>query len=175
MNDWEQGKAADEDRVMQHTREAWNRCLGRSLTEAWIGTAAKTAGSPDFIFGLNTKPLGVELTEVRGASDAPGWLEEASRLSRKKNESYSRRGLFSFPIILVFHSENPALFDMRSYLECHTEEFLNSEFLEIWAVDLSDAYFSTGHPLKPADLFCFKPISLFGFFRAGQQVRKPYG
>jgi hypothetical protein len=40
---------------------------------------------------------------------------------------------------------------------------------------LPDAYYTPGHPLRRADMFCFKPEELFGFHRIGPAGRTPYG
>jgi hypothetical protein len=105
-----------------------------------------------------------------------GYFAEASRSAWQKHESYARRALFRFPIALVFHSIQPALFDMRRELASFDhEEFAGTGFAEVWAVDFSDAYYSAGHPLRRADMFCFKPREWFGFHRIGTGDRKPYG
>ena len=74
-------------------------------------------GSPDHIIGLDGKPFGVELTEILDAEDVEGYVNEAYRLASKKNESYSRRGIFRFPIALAMYSTTPPLFDFRASLE----------------------------------------------------------
>ena len=54
------------------------------------------------------------------------------------------------------------------------DDFEELGFEEIWAVDFSDAFYSSGHPFRRADMFCFKPKEWFGFHRIGDD-RKPYG
>ena len=104
------------------------------------------------------------------------YVAEAYRLAAQKSDSYTRRGIFAFPIGLVMYSSNPPLFEMRSALRKAVEQtdFEYLGFAEIWAVDFSDAYYSPGHPFRRADMFCFKPGGWFGFYRLGDD-RKPYG
>ena len=147
------------------------------VTDEWEGDAERVEGSPDSIVGLDGKPYGVELTEIRDVNDAEGYVDEAYRIASKKSESYLRRDLFSFPILLVMYSYDPPLFDIRSSLAARVfqEDFGALGFAEIWAADFSDAYHSPGNSRRPADLFCFKPAAQFGFHRGGAQDRKPFG
>ena len=119
-----------------------------------------------------------ELAEIRDVVDAWGYYEEASRLAWKKHESYSRRGLFKIPMALILHSDNLALYyEIESELRAFEadSEFAGVGFSEVWAIDLSENYYTPGHPLRRADMFCFKPAKLFGFRRVGGCGRKPYG
>jgi hypothetical protein len=75
--------------------------IGWNVTDDWDGEAGRVEGSPDHIIGRDGKAFGVELTEIRGVEDAEGYVDEAYRIAAKKSKSYSRRGLFSFPIALV--------------------------------------------------------------------------
>lgn len=134
-------------------------------------------GSPDHIIGLDDKPFGIELTEIRDVEDAESYVAEAYRIAAKKSESYSRRGLFRFPIALIMYSYDPPLFDIRKRLAAKVfqEDFEALGFSEIWAADFSDAYYSVRDLRRPADLFCFKPATHFGFRRGGMHDRKPFG
>jgi hypothetical protein len=147
------------------------------VTDEWEGVAERLEGSPDHIIGLDGKPLGVELTEIRDAEHAQGYVDEAYRLASKKSESYSRRDIFRFPIALAIYSTTPPLFDLGKSLEATTfqPDFEALGFAEIWAADFSDAYYSPRDPRRPADMFCFKPAAWFGFHRIGDRNRKPYG
>ena len=127
--------------------------------------------------GLDGKALGIELAETRGAGDAWDYYAEASRLALQKHESYARRNLFANPIALVLHSKTPPLFDLQDELLglIDPDEFESTGFIEVWAVDFSDAYFSAGHPFRLADMICFKPRATFGFHRIGDHDWKPFG
>lgn len=148
---------------------------GREITEDPAGAVMRVDGSPDFIVGLNGSALDIELTEVRDADDAWSYVEEASRLAWKKHESYERRGLFKFPIALIFHSDRPPLYDIQDELVALEpfKEFADVGFTEVWSVDFSDAYYQDWR--RPADMFCFKPHDWFGFHRLGWWDRKPFG
>jgi len=131
----------------------------------------------DFIVGLDGRPLGIELAEVRGKTDAEMYFEEVTAIAWKKNESYKRRGLFKNQIALILYGREPPLFDIRHSLAGFAEDevFDDLGFVEMWAADLSDAYFNPGHPLRPADMFCMKPRKWLGFHRIGAPDRKPFG
>jgi hypothetical protein len=100
-----------------------------------------------------------------------------SRLAHQKSESYTRRGLFKFPIVLILYSDEPSLSEMADFLEEITvqEEFEVLGFHEIWAIDLGEEFYTIGHPFRRPDMFCFKPRSKFGFDRIGEYGRKSYG
>lgn len=166
-----------EDMVLEQLLDTFPLVTGRTLTDDWDEDFPRVEGSPDFIVGVDGRALGIELAEVRGADDAWSYYEEASRIAWKKHESYARRGLFKNPIALVLHSDNPPIFDFRQELEAliDVREFKPLGFAEIWALDLSDAYYTPGHPLRQADMFCLKPWTSFGFHRIGDHGRKPYG
>jgi hypothetical protein len=176
MSDREIGKRMIEEMVLEQLLESLPCITGRTVTDEWEGSADRAEGSPDFIIGLDGRPFGIELTEVRAASSAWHYFEEASRLAWQKHASYERRGLFRFPIALGIHATTPALFDIRKELDgFNQEEFSQTGFAEVWAVDFSDAYYSSGHPLRLADMYCFKPAAWFGFHRIGCGDRKPFG
>ena len=127
--------------------------------------------------GLDDRALGIELAEIRDVGDAWGYYEEASRLAWQKHESYSRRKLFKIPMALILHSNNLALCEIELDLRAFDSysEFERVGFTEVWAVDLSEIYYTPGHPFRRADMFCFKPAKLFGFRRVGEWGRKPFG
>ena len=176
-SDSEIGKRMVEDDLLDQVLDSLSVITSRTVTEDWDGEAEQVEGSPDFIIGMDGKPLGIELTEIRGVDDAWDYVEEAYRLASKKSASYSRRGIFRFPIALIMHSVDPPLFDIREFLddEVYCDDFGALGFFEVWAIDFSDAYYSPGHPMRRADLFCFKPARWFGFHRIGQHGRKPFG
>jgi hypothetical protein len=104
-------------------------------------------------------------------------VHEAYRLAARKSESYTARGIFRFPIALIMHSEQPALFDIEDHLKdaIVPSDFGSLGFTEIWAIDFSNEYYSPRDPRRLADMFCFKPATWFGFHRIGWWDRKPYG
>jgi hypothetical protein len=175
--DKELGKREVEIDILARVLDAFSTVAGWNLTDDWDGKAEQIEGSPDAIVGREGKPLGVELTEICDVDDAESYVAEAYRLAEKKSASYSRRGLFKFPIALAMYSDSVPLFDIwRSLAEAvYQGDFEELGFAEIWAVDFSDGYYSPRDPRRPADLFCFKPAPLFGIYRAGAQDRKPFG
>jgi hypothetical protein len=176
MSDHAIGKRMAEEMVLEQMLDTFAAITARDFTEDGADGAEQVEGSPDFIVGLDGQPFGIELAEIRDTTDHWDYFAEASRLAWQKHESYARRALFRFPIALAFHSIQPALFDMRRELASFDhEEFAGTGFAEVWAVDFSDAYYSAGHPLRRADMFCFKPREWFGFHRIGTGDRKPYG
>jgi hypothetical protein len=171
------GKRMVEEMVLDQLLDSFPRITGRRLTSEWSGDFPRVEGSPDFVVGVNGKALGIELAEIRDADTAWAYYEEASRIAWKKHASYERRGLFGNPIALILHSASFPLYDLQDELEFLIDdyEFQSFGFTEIWAVDFSDAYYSPGHPLRLADMFCLKPQQTFGFHRIGDHGRKPYG
>jgi hypothetical protein len=107
MKDSDIGKQQVEESVLEQFLGPLLMLTGREITDAWECIAEKVEGSPDYIIGLDGKPFGIELTEIRDAEDAEGYLEEAFRLAFKKSESYSRRGIFRFPIALAMYPSRP--------------------------------------------------------------------
>lgn len=174
--DSEMGKREFENMVLDQLLNSFPIVTGRTVTEEWDGDASQVEGSPDFIIGLDRRPFGIELTEIRRAGDPWDYVAEAYRLASQKSDSYARRGIFRFPIALVMHSTEPPLFDIRKSLEgaIYQTDFETLGFSEVWAVDFSDAYYSPGDLLRRADMFCLKPNEWFGFHRIGGD-RKPYG
>ena len=175
--DKELGKREVEDDVLDQALDAFSSVAGWNVTDDWDGEAVRIEGSPDAIVGRDGKPFGVELTEIRDAEDAESYIAEAYRLAEQKSASYSRRGLFKFPIALAMYSNSPPLFEIKKRLAetVFQPDFEALGFAEIWAFDFSDEYYSARDPRRPADVFCFKPVALFGFARAGMGDRKPFG
>ncbi len=171
------GKCEIESMVLDQLLDAFCATTGRTATEEWDDDRQKVQGSPDHIIGLDGKAFGIELTWIRNAGDAWAYVAEVYRLASQKNESYTRRGIFQFPIALIAYSYAPPLFDLRDLLTDSVvqADFDELGFAEVWAADFSDAYYSPGHLLRQPDLFCFKPNSLFGFHRIGKHDRKPFG
>jgi hypothetical protein len=176
-SDAELGKREVERDILAQVVDAFSTVLGCNITDDWDGDAEQVEGSPDAIIGLNGKPLGVELTEIRDVEDADGYVNEAYRIAEKKNASYFRRGLFKFPIALAMYSYSPPLFDIKTRLAetVYQPDFEALGFVGILALDFSDAYYSGRDTRRPADVFCFKPAARFGFVRFGSHDRKPFG
>jgi hypothetical protein len=166
-----------EEVILEQVLEAFPIVSGHSITADWDGEAMQIEGSPDFIVGVDGKPFGIEIAQIRKAKDEWDYVAEAWRISFKKSQSYSRRGLFGFPIALLLYSDRPPLCEMAKLIEEITvqEEFEELGFDEIWAFDLSDEFYTFGHPLRKPDAFCFKPARMFGYERIGEYGRKPYG
>jgi hypothetical protein len=177
VRDIDTGKRMVEEMVLEQLLDSFPLITGWTLTDDWAKDFPRVEGSPDFVVGIEGIGWGIELAEVRGADNAWSYYDEASRIAWKKHESYARRGLFANPIALVFHSDHPPLFDVRHALTrlAAEREFDPLGFVEVWAVDFSDAYFSPGHAFRLADVFCFKPSATSGFHRIGDHGRKPYG
>ena len=174
--DIDRGKEMVEEVILEQVLDSYPIITDRVVTDDWEGEAEQVEGSPDHIVGFDGRPFGIELTEIRGVEDAWDYVEEAYRLASRKSDSYTRRRIFRFPIALVMYSSEPPLFDIGRELAravCQ-EDFETFGFTEVWAIDFSDAYYSEGHPLRRADMFCFKPANWFGFHRIGGS-RKPYG
>jgi hypothetical protein len=148
--DREMGKREIETDVLEQVLDTLSTVIGWKVTDEWQGAAERVEGSPDRIVGLDGKPFGIELTEIRDAEDAEGYVGEAYRIAAKKGESYSRRGLFKLPIALVMYSYSPPLFDIRRDLASTfaQEDFEALGFDEIWAADFSDAYYSPRDPRR---------------------------
>jgi hypothetical protein len=177
MSDYAIGKRMVEDDLLEQVLDSFPIITRRTITEEWEGEAERIEGSPDYIIGLDGKPFGIELTEIQGVDDAWDYVAEGYRLASKKSKSYRRRGIFRFPIALIMNSTEPALFDICEELDSETyrSTFTRLGFSEVWAIDFSDDYYTPGHPLRRADMFCFKPARWFGFYRIGSHGRKPFG
>jgi hypothetical protein len=177
MSDQDRGKRMIEEMVLEEVLDALATITDRAVTEEGVDGFLYTEGSPDFIIGFNGEPLGIELAEIRGTNGVKEYFEEITRIAWKKHDSYKRRGLFRHPIVLLLHSNKTPLFDIKTALAGFTEYrgFEDMGFVEIWAVDLSEVYYTPGHPLRLPDMFCMKPSKWFGFHRIGAQNRKPFG
>jgi hypothetical protein len=81
MSDSDRGKQMIEDMVLEQLLDSFPIITGRTLTDEWHDHAEKVEGSPDHIIGLNEKAFGVELTEIRDANDAWGYVDEAQLLT----------------------------------------------------------------------------------------------
>lgn len=176
MSDKERGKRMVEEIALENVLDTFAAITERAVTDEGNDGFSQVDGSPDFIFGFDGKPLGIEIAEVRGATDAYAYFDEVSAIAWKKHESYERRGLFKNPIALLLYSSEPPLFEIRNALKSLAEQevFDDLGFVELWTADLSDAYFTPGHPLRVPDMFCMKPAKWFGFHRIGPD-RKPFG
>lgn len=177
MSDRDRGKEMVEEMILEQVLEPISIVTDRVLTKEGLAGFPRVEGSPDFVVGFDGRALGIEVTEVRDVVESVEYYEEALRLALKKSESYRRRHLFANPIALVMYSKDPPLFEIQTELAAMGAEmdFEGTGFAEVWAVDFSDAYYRVGHPLRYPDLFCFKPMSDFGFHRVGGYDRKPFG
>lgn len=177
MRDTDIGKRMVEQMVLEQVLDSYPLITGRTLTDDWEGDFPRVEGSPDFVVGVDGRALGIELAELWGVGDAWDYYEMASSLAWQKHESYARRGLFRNPIALVLHSDRVPLFDFQNEFAAlaDPEEFDGTGFGEVWTIDFSDAYYSPGHPLRLAGMFCLKPRATFGFHRIGDYGRKPFG
>jgi hypothetical protein len=178
MSDSEMGKRMVEQMMLEQILPSYSQITGKEITNLGADNFERVEGSPDFIEEFDGRALGIEIAAITGVSDTWGYYEEASRIAWQKHESYLRRGLFKNPIVLILHSDGLPLFDIRRELKylVDREEFEGVGFGEVWSIDFDEAYFTPGHPFRLADMFCFKPRSLFGFHRIGGEFgRKPYG
>lgn len=171
MNDKDYGKKIAEEMIMESLTDSFEMITDLSIT------GIKSSESPDFLANIGGLDIGIELAEIRDQTDAFDYKDEAYRIVDKKNESYSRRGLFKRqPIMLVLYSYSPPLFDIKDQLDqLYLGDFQGLGFHFIWLMDLSDEYFSAGDPRRPADLYCLSPREFQGFHRFGDWARKPFG
>lgn len=145
------------------------------------GCSVEVAGkseSPDFEVLIDERPTGLELTEIRSCEDAYEYVDEVYRLASKKAKSYRSNGIFDErPVILLCYSDCFAFFDHQDEFSHAVvwDDFDSLGFSEIWLMDLSDTYFSSLDPRRPADLFGLAPEKWRGFHRIGFWDRKPYG
>jgi hypothetical protein len=176
VSDKERGMRMVEETALENIIDTFAAITDRTLTDEGSNSFSQVEGSPDFILGLDGKPLGIEIAEVRGTKDAEAYFDEVSGIAWKKHETYERRGLFKNPTALLLYSSEPPLFDMRNALNCLAEQevFDALGFVELWTADLSDDYFTPGRPLRVPDMFCMKPTRWWGFHRIGPD-RKPFG
>ncbi len=164
---------------------AEDACLKRFLDACSIvGDPAPAAeidgrsayGMPDFVLGFGGSPIGVELAEIRGAVDGKSYYRKARRIALAKHDACLERGLFQNPVILILRSGAPSLFEIRRDLIrlASNADFLGIGFEEIWAMDISDEDRATREPLQKPDMFCFKPVEMFGFHRVGWSKGRPF-
>lgn len=180
MNDQEHGKKLHEEMIFEHFEIGCIAITGRK-----VGGADKSE-SPDFLTEIDGIELGVEVAEVPYSRhydhlvdgfDACDYWAHVWRIADQKNQSYLRRNIFKIPILLILYSANPALFDVKEYLEdaVDYEDYDGLDFTEVWIMDMSDEYCSLGDPRRPPDMFGLKPPDWRGFHRYGWWDRKPFG
>ena len=133
-------------------------------------------GVPDFILGFGGSPIGVELAEIRGAVDGKSYYRKARRIALGKHDGCLERGLFQNPVILILRSSAPSLFEIRRDLIrlASNADFLCLGFEEIWAMDFSNEGHAAQEPSRKPDMFCFKPVEMFGFHRIGWSEGRPF-
>jgi hypothetical protein len=177
MSDNERGKRMIEEIRLDEVLDAYAVNTGRNVTDEGTDGFPRIEGSPDFVLGFDGRPLGIEIARVKGADDAEAYFETMIGIAWKKHESYERRGLFRHPIALLLYSDEPPLFEISAALGNFAKDHVFDDlgFVEVWAADLSDAYFSPSDPARPPDMFCMKPKKWFGFHRIGAADRKPWG
>jgi hypothetical protein len=177
MSDKDRGKRMIEEMVLEEVIESLATITDRAVTEKGADGFPYVEGSPDFIVGFDGKPLGIELAAITNAEGPEEYFEEIKRIASKKHDSYHRRGMFRYPIALLFHSNTVPLFDIKEMLRVFAEDYNFKEFgfTEMWSADLSETYYTPGHPLRLPDMFCMKPSRWFGFHRIGAEDRKPFG
>jgi hypothetical protein len=167
--DVDYGKTLVEQMIMESFVGSFPRVTGRPVEVLSQGE------SPDFVALVENIETGIELTEIR--ADSPeSYLDEVVRLSSKKEIIFERNGVFRRPTILLCHSDQPPIYDMRRFLDgvptwCDLTE---TQFSEIWLMDLSDEYYSIRDPRKPADFYCLSPAEMGGFYEC-ERTRKPFG
>ncbi|MXY33768.1 MAG: hypothetical protein F4186_09920 [Boseongicola sp. SB0676_bin_33] len=149
-----------------------------ALITGRVSSEFKPGESPDFTAVLEGRSVGLEVSELRLSDETSGWhyVNEAWRISKKKDASCRRHGRFAVPIILIMFAERPPLHDLQHDIaENALEEFDGLGFAEVWFADLSDKYYGVRDPRRPADLFGVSPSGIRGFHRYGDWDRKPYG
>jgi hypothetical protein len=87
MSDHDFGKREIERMVFDQILDAFPYITARTVTDDGEEGFAQVEGSPDFVIGLDGEATGIEISEVRSASDAWSYLEQASRIAWKKHES----------------------------------------------------------------------------------------
>lgn len=172
MRDRDIGKLMVEEMNLEPFVESFPLITGRRVEITDRGE------SPDFEALIDGKRVGIELTEVRDHGDIGDFLSEVYRIASKKAASYRQHGHFDTrPIILVCHSDELPFYDVQQELEslAYWDDFDQLGFVEIWLMDLADAYYSAQDPRRPADLFGLTPEAWRGFHRYGGYDRKPFG
>jgi hypothetical protein len=97
----ERGKRMVEEMALENVIDTFAAITDKTLTDEGSDGFSRVEGSPDFIIGFDSKPLGIELAEVRGTKDTEAYLDEVSGIAWKKHDSYQRRGLFKNQIDVV--------------------------------------------------------------------------
>src|SRR4051794_19143059 len=116
MSEQAMGQRMVEEAVLEQLLDAFSLITDRTLTDEREGDAVRVEGSPDFIIGLDGKPFGIELTAIMGVDDAWDYVDEAFRLASRKSQSYSKRGIFRFPIALIMYSGTPELYEIKEMM-----------------------------------------------------------
>jgi hypothetical protein len=132
MSDKDRGKRMIEEMVLVEVIESLATITDRAVTEKGAD--------------------GFPITNAEGAEE---YFEEIKRIASKKHDSYHRRGMFRYPIALLFHSNTVPLFDIKEMLRVFAEDYNFKEFgfTEMWSADLSETYYTPGHPLRLPDMF----------------------
>jgi hypothetical protein len=140
MSDKDRGKRMIEEMVLEEVIESLTTITDRAVTEKGADGFPYVEGSPDFIVGFDGKPLGIELAAITNAEGAEEYFEEIKRIPSKKHDSYHRRGMFRYPIALLFHSNTVPLFDIKEMLRVFAEDYNFKEFgfTKMWSADLSE-------------------------------------
>ena len=110
------GKYIAEEAALERLLRSFPILSRRIVTEEAAGDVPSLRDPPDFVIGFDGVALGIELTAIRGASDAREYCLIALGHAWKKHESYSRRGIFQMPVVLILHSDDPPLYDMSKAL-----------------------------------------------------------
>lgn len=170
MRDVDYGKLLVEQMELEPFLDSYPRLTGKTVEIIGRGSP-----SPDFIALVDSRETGIELTEIH-AETPDAYLEEVIRLALKKESTYEQSGVFCCPTILLCYGRCPPIFDMLHFLDGSPSwaDVTDTNFSEIWLMDLSDEYYSAQDSRKPADLYCLSPADLRGFYET-PRTRKPYG
>jgi hypothetical protein len=96
MSDQTRGKEMVEEIILEQVLNSFPIITVRTLTDEWDGEANQVEGSPDFIIGLDGKPLGIELTEIRGIEDPRDYIDERIGWRIRKIKATAVGGFFVF-------------------------------------------------------------------------------
>ncbi|MGF1611310.1 MAG: hypothetical protein ACFCUQ_18050 [Kiloniellales bacterium] len=172
MGQYDWVKKEIESELLDVFVDSYRLITGRTIKEI------ETSESPDFLAMIDGQRGGVEISELRvdAEPDPYAYVGEAWRIAEKKHISYTKHGRFTIPIILVLFAAQPPLYDFHEGIaNLALEDFDGLGFSEVWFADLSDEYFSSRDPRRPADLYGVTPERWRGFHRYGDWGRKPYG
>lgn len=169
VRDIDHGKKLVEQMIIESFVDSFPRVTGRH-----VGIISQ-GESPDFVALVEGLEIGIELTEIR-AESPEAYLDEVVRLSLNKEMTFERIGVFRRPTILLCHGRQPPIYDMRRFLDSTASwcDLTETQFSEIWLMDLSDEYYSIRDPRKPADFYCLSPAEMAGFYEC-ERTRKPFG